>query len=878
MIIFVPGIKGSELYDGDNKRWFPATQKDLDLLDLKNDLEPRSVLRHVTPFGITKFSQVIYRDLLDEFGDNNLSLFPYDWRRSIFDHVEKLANKIINESKANNEKVTLVAHSMGGMLAKLAIQKLEEKQELQRINKFITIGTPWHGAPDAFKSLTYGEPGIFEKLWVFFQTLLSAEATKNLARILPSVYQLLPSETYFNHPDGKFIVTEGEMDITYEGFKTKIQNLHDLDKNEDEFVDVWKNYIDPLHKAMTQDLPPELIHDCLIGHSIPTLYKVPEISKNGIILKLYKQPSSFMNGDGVVPLHSATPSHNANLFFTEGEHSNLCSLPQVINFIKWSEGDEDLKVLPDGITYSEKDIPVNSGLKAGLKARIMCPVESTILDEQGAYVAGVFDPSITEISKLAESDDVRFYHIGESKYIFFMNRPEEDLTFEIHAYKEGIASISLEVIDNQEETELKFDTIPVNSEKSAKLVIPASKLVEESVLKYEGKETTPKKRKLVDKDKIKEIPVPKVKINFQPAEGVKKILYRHTYSGPVFLTLESDDFEKIDELFYSIDGKSIYRYNEKSILDLAPGKHIIEVFGKDVYNRPITPVNSKIYFDTAAPKTKVSLLVEPEGIFISFKAQSNNSPSVTHYRFLNKDTAKDEIEWRTTEGDHRILVPANKLRENTKASIAIEFFSKNTEFDFKEEVQKFEFSLGNIPMLMWEEFTSALTPSMVWDNLLPLGLLDLSEFSVSQLIQNKFYDIGETDVIGDNVKSIKFQSDPLTLEVFFSEKYSLYFSGPPTELLQLGQEYEFSFELRTERGNERITSTNPTARIHAIKGKKLSDKPIELKVKNGVFKGNFTVNSNFKIFKHKLIITDTKNITPPLREIPLILSEQVQDE
>lgn len=48
--IFVPGIKGTELYEGDNKRWFPATARDLEALSLENELEPREILSKVNAF------------------------------------------------------------------------------------------------------------------------------------------------------------------------------------------------------------------------------------------------------------------------------------------------------------------------------------------------------------------------------------------------------------------------------------------------------------------------------------------------------------------------------------------------------------------------------------------------------------------------------------------------------------------------------------------------------------------------------------------------------------------------------------------------------------------------------------------------------------
>lgn len=873
MIIFVPGIKGSELFEGDNKRWFPSTQKDVDLLNIKNELEAPSILRQVTPYGIKQMTHVIYKGLLDEYGDQGLSLFPYDWRKSIFTHVGTLADKIINEANASGEKVTLVAHSMGGMLAKLAIQEVYERQEIEKIQKFISIGTPWHGSPDSYKALLYGEPGIFENLKEILQ-FITVEGSRELARMFPSVYQLLPSEKYFDHSDGKFIITDNDMGITYDTFKTIIQNIHDRDKEEKDYVDVWENYIEPLHVEMQKELPEEVIHDCLIGHSLPTLYKVPDNSRIGFGIKKYKRSSSFMNGDGVVPIYSAIPSHVANLFFVKGEHSKLCSTPSVLDFLRWSINSNGLDTLPEQVSSAEDgNIPINSSLKAGMMAKIMCPVESTILDEQGRYVAGVFDTNIEEVSDLADSDSVKFFNIGESKYIYFAKKNEEDLTFEIHAYKEGIASVSLEVFEENQKTELTFDTIPVSNEISAKLLIPSDEPPLNSTLEYQGEVLTPRAQETVQVDTLRDTPIPNIKIVFEPTEGVNKVPYRPTYSGPVILKVESENISNVAELFYSLDGKNIEKYEEGIILSLVPGQHLIEVFGKDIYNRPINTKQAKISIDNQPPKTTVGLTIDPEGIFITFKAKTIGSSAETKYRFIESEQDKENIEWKTTELDNKIIVPSRKLRTSPKEKITIQFYSINTDFNLQEEVKNLAFNLGDIPILMWEESTSAVTPKMIWDTVFQHELFDINEFSVKQLIHNKYHDIGNHDIIGDNVKSIRFESESLIVEVLFSEKYSLYFSGSPTELLKLGEEYNFSFELRAERSNENITSTSPIAKLHPLKARGIADEVIPLTEKDGVFYGKFKVNNNFQHYKHKLIITDIKNISPTLREIPLLLSE-----
>ncbi|OOE14063.1 lipase/acyltransferase domain-containing protein [Fictibacillus arsenicus] len=869
MILFVPGIKGSELFEGNNKRWFPATKQDVELLGINNDLDANDVLKQVTPFGLGMFTEQIYQGILDEFGEE-VVLFPYDWRKSLFDHVDRLIEQI--ELLSRSESLTIVAHSMGGLLSKLAILKINESENEVNINKFITVGTPWKGSPDSFKALVYGEPGVFENLANFYQ-FLDTKSTRSLARQYPAVYQLLPSEEYFNLLDGKFILPDSNTDLTYEDVQRKVQIIYNKEnekKDSERVLDVWSKYITPLHDEMKKAIPEKIEHINIVGYSIPTLYKIPENSKAGIgLTKKYKNASVFMNGDGVVPLDSAKPYHNAKIFYAVGEHKNLCSDETIVQFIRKCIEEASLEGITGVISETTTGNPIiNNDLKAGYMARVMCPVETTILDNEGRYIAGVFDPSITEISDIAKEKSFKYFSIADAKYLYFDKKYEKDLTFEISAYEEGIASVSLE--DYEDNKELNFSTIPVNRGKSAKLIIPADEEISGSILKVDEQELLPKVKDNTDQDIIDEIPVPKVKIKIEQPENVEKVPFRHTYSGPIILNIEGDVQDNIEELFYSIDGNTIHRYNEKSRLDLNQGEHIIEVFGKDKFNRDIIGKELKVWIETQYPKTKMNLLIDPDGIFINFLAFTNNSPYETFYRIIKENDDTDKVEFGKVENE-RVKVPAESIRVNPKASVKIEFFSKHIHLPFIENTNIFELHLGNIPLLMWTENTSALNAEMIFNNITQNELLTIKDFSIKQLIQNKYYPIEADAIIGDNVKSIKFESKMLDIEVLFSEKYSLYFSGPPTELLKLGQKYEFSFELRTERTNENITTTDPVAKLHPIKAKHVPDKRIRLTEKNGTFYGHFTVDKNFKLFKHKLIITDSKNVSPALREITLLL-------
>src|SRR5438034_9288565 len=64
--------------------------------------------------------------------------FPYDWRRSLEDLGADLANKIRQEPAS---QVSLVAHSMGGLVARMALPEAGEK-----VTRLIMLGTPNYGS------------------------------------------------------------------------------------------------------------------------------------------------------------------------------------------------------------------------------------------------------------------------------------------------------------------------------------------------------------------------------------------------------------------------------------------------------------------------------------------------------------------------------------------------------------------------------------------------------------------------------------------------------------------------------------------------------------------------------------------------------------
>ncbi|ODB61657.1 lipase/acyltransferase domain-containing protein [Paenibacillus polymyxa] len=863
-MLFVPGIKGTELTFEDDNVWFPKNLRDMETLNFKNPLKPGRLLRSVTAF--TYIHVDVYKGIIDSFEQPFFDFYRYDWRQNLITQVDGLVEKITSLVDAGDE-VILVAHSMGGMLAKLAILELQRIGRLEGLKKLITLGTPWHGAPDAYKALAYGEPGIFPRL---YQSLmfLDDKKTRRMARQFPSVFQLLPSEHYFESEYGKFL---------YNPYKDKeymdvIQEVSGFFKEEnEEFVDVWTNYMKPIQEAMLEPLPDGFQHDCLIGNCRPTLYQVPD-NKLFTARVFFKADAVFMNGDGVVPIFSAKPIHAANLYFVDGEHHEFGSNQTVIDFIKWSiNGKTDVR--PVGIQDEAQD-----ELHNGFMARIKCPVNPTFLDEENRYVAGQFDPSIEEVSELSKNPRLMYFPIGDSKYLFIPENEISDLKVKVTSYEKGIADISLQVFD-EEVTEVKFEPLPVEKGETAVASLPLTKKLENATLKkakgteYEYSIVT--KKSVKDDITIKRPSIPTLEILVKAKGDTKKVPYNPVFSGPVSLAVKLSDEQLVDVVYYTVDGQDPIIYKETVLLDLAAGEHKVEVFGKDIYGRPLKPRECNFSIDTVAPFTKPYLVVTPEGLDISFSALTLGTKVSTHYKLTSGPSDEEENDqWGLNETGSKINVPWGELVQDKNEFVMLQYYSENP-FGPKEDVKSLMISLGDIPNLMWEEEASSyITPEIIWSNVLKNNFFAISDFSVTFI--GKGMDSGTfNEMIADNVKGILFESSYLHLSVMYDEKYALFFIGPPTEVLTVGQEYKFSFELLTERSKDKIRHTNPRASLRASRSA-LPDKQIPLEDIDGTFKGKFNVDDKFKKHKFRLVITDQKNTNPSLREIPLTLKE-IQD-
>ena len=180
-VVFLPGILGSDLADQANERLWIAPPR-FDRLALSpdgvNEADPTRAVHPVAP----NFPHAAMLRVLD--ASWHVLAFAYDWRRSVFETAERLEAAV---AIFGGEPFHIVAHSMGGLVARLLLAK---HPDIQRGGKLVMIATPNHGSWLAVQALTIDLAAA--AFFAAFRVAVSPALAMATARTWPSVYQLLP--------------------------------------------------------------------------------------------------------------------------------------------------------------------------------------------------------------------------------------------------------------------------------------------------------------------------------------------------------------------------------------------------------------------------------------------------------------------------------------------------------------------------------------------------------------------------------------------------------------------------------------------------------------------------------------------------------------
>ena len=234
-IIFIPGLTGSQLINNKTGQivWFKTRRVRTDDLRLpigpnlsvnRDSLIPGDVLRSVKStvlprvdvYGgfLTALEQQGYRearwDLPPERGyEDTIYVFPYDWRRDLVETSQILIRKIENLKRIlgrPNLKFDIVAHSMGGLVARYAamygaadLPRGEGRPVVtwagaRHIARIILLGPPNQGSMSAFKAFINGFDIIgFQVKLPFVQNLSKFDVFT-----IPTAFENLPAKGVFH--------------------------------------------------------------------------------------------------------------------------------------------------------------------------------------------------------------------------------------------------------------------------------------------------------------------------------------------------------------------------------------------------------------------------------------------------------------------------------------------------------------------------------------------------------------------------------------------------------------------------------------------------------------------------------------------------------
>lgn len=332
MVVILPGILGSVLQKDGKDLWNPSHQgiwqvmksagnilqllklqnEDGQTLDLEDGVVATRIINHT--YLIPGLIKVVdgYSDLFNLIQTTfhtipgnlhtdpvdkpaNLYTFPYDWRRDnrvtarrLQQCLEQRLNCWRNYTGCADAKVILIAHSMGGLVARYYLEVLEGWRSCKAL---FTFGTPYRGSVDALNFLVNGYKQLFLDL-------------TEVMRSFDSVYQLMPiyKMLQIDHSFHRIAEIEGIPNLEIERSQSALKFHREIE------AAVNQHLQDETYRRAYKTIP-------IVGIQQPTL-QFAQLLDNQQLLTHSTLPSwitaAEWGGDGTVPYISAIPIELSN--------------------------------------------------------------------------------------------------------------------------------------------------------------------------------------------------------------------------------------------------------------------------------------------------------------------------------------------------------------------------------------------------------------------------------------------------------------------------------------------------------------------------------------------------------------------------------------
>lgn len=572
-VMFFPGIQGSRMYGevfdcssvtprdpmfcGEQQLWISPHKVLQEFMFLdefgksKNNVYTKNDTESIDGDGIEKgvvdeaFTVNVYKSFIEDLKTlkedeiiNNYALIPYDWRLSLEDiitngkvigeNLSYIENQDFSESfileklrelekSSKSGKVTLIAHSTGGLVIKALVQKLKDTNDplYEKIDKIIFVAVPQVGTPEATIAMLHGIP-------LGYGILMPSERSRELGENMPTMYNLAPSSAFFDtvnanlspiitFPDhdlfkeqiekyGNSIDTKAELkDFVLGGDGRSKPRVDDTDKPNivNEYLYTQAENIHEIIDSWQPSVNTKIIEVAGWGEETKAglKYVVKTKAKSFSVYEEYisYKPIKVIDGDSTVVFPSALwMENNENIeewfvnlkkwnkgdFILRDNHKNILEIKNVRDFI-----DAKIKNIfsfsdSENIVVNNRSSLISEGKR--LHFTLHSPLTLGITDPEGRYTG--LDPDTGEIKE--EIPDVTYEQIGE---VQFLSIPEGvEYTLKLDGYEEGSFTLDVESQEGNDIIEENyFEAIPTSDKTLAFLDIGEDFKVLNAVLRVD---------------------------------------------------------------------------------------------------------------------------------------------------------------------------------------------------------------------------------------------------------------------------------------------------------------------------------------------------------------------------------------------------------
>lgn len=491
-IIVLPGVMGSRLfstsaldYDKSSVIWDPQVGGDDilgsadSLVSLSNDLlgkvyvkppqNQKLLKEHENSFGIEyrEYGALnTYKNLIDTLCDSTdrpVYFFSYNWMESNSDNADKL-REFINELDV--DKVDLVCHSMGGIVASSYMSKYKSED---KVDKIVTCGTPYEGAPGIINKMQNWDILADNDDFIFTDTTIKEVTedallgligglTKQTKTKITTAAELVPSENYVSRVAMYKKGIPFKEEISFDEYKTICKNIF-KEKYDDGLIfqeslkgsTGYNNLLD-YDKAYF-----------LIGTNQKTITSIVFNQSDDVSDILYEDDLKYeTKGDGTVPYISSTMSYAVKRLpedrycFADGNHTQIVKKAKTIEWIK-----EKLEITSGASTLADDQILSQESQGSDyMVLRVACPVDVNV-ESNGEVLdssASGFDisSSFGRLDIIGQNDEIKMLCLDKS----------DDYDVTLDGTAEGTMDYTVRYYDSDDElqSETTIEDVPVTKD------------------------------------------------------------------------------------------------------------------------------------------------------------------------------------------------------------------------------------------------------------------------------------------------------------------------------------------------------------------------------------------------------------------------------